>query len=125
MNYGTVVKLVPDRGFGFIRTDRGQDIYFHAKEVEDNRFDFIQIEQPVMFELVPRNPDAPVAEKPRAAKVKVLDRMPGGILPRPEQKIAPRHHPRALQRKPTWRTGGTGGASEAPSNPGDDSSSPE
>ncbi len=124
MDYGTVVKLVPDRGFGFIRNDRGRDIYFHAKEVEDNRFEFIELEQPVMFELEPRDPDAPVAAKPRAAKVRVLDRMPGGILPRPEQKIAPKHHPRARQRKPSWRTGAKADGTEpAAGDEGDGSSS--
>lgn len=123
MNYGTVVKLVPDRGFGFIRSDRGRDIYFHAQQVEDNRYDFIELEQPVMYELEPRDPDAPIAAKPRASIVRVLDRMPGGILPRPEQKIAPKHHPRALQRKPTWRSGNKAGGAAEEGNSGDEGAS--
>ena len=109
MLYGTVRKLVPERGFGFILPDRGPDIYFHASSVEEGKFDFIQPDQAVMYELVPRDREAKVEEKPRAAKVKLIDRIPGGILPAPTQALAPKHHPRSRQRKPTWRGPTAGG----------------
>ena len=40
---------------------------------------------------------------PRAAKLQLIDRMPGGILSQPPQELAPRHHPKARQRKATWK----------------------
>ena len=33
MTTGTIVRLVRDRGFGFIRTEDGQEIFFHASGV--------------------------------------------------------------------------------------------
>jgi hypothetical protein len=58
-----------------------------------------------MFEFVKRKRgEAPAEDKgPRAALVKMIDRLPGGTLPRPTQDIAPRHHPKARQRKATWK----------------------
>ena len=34
MATGSIVRLVRDRGFGFIRTDNGQEVFFHATGVE-------------------------------------------------------------------------------------------
>ena len=33
MRSGSIVRLVRDRGFGFIRTDDGQEVFFHASGV--------------------------------------------------------------------------------------------
>ncbi|MBI3970353.1 MAG: cold shock domain-containing protein [Chloroflexi bacterium] len=33
MRTGSIVRLVRDRGFGFIRTDNGQEVFFHATGV--------------------------------------------------------------------------------------------
>jgi CspA family cold shock protein len=33
MRTGSIVRLVRDRGFGFIRTDDGQEVFFHATGV--------------------------------------------------------------------------------------------
>ena len=30
MNTGTIVRLIRDRGFGFIRMENGEEIFFHA-----------------------------------------------------------------------------------------------
>ncbi|HUE70988.1 MAG TPA: hypothetical protein VMP01_08870 [Pirellulaceae bacterium] len=56
-----------------------------------------------MFELAPKNADAEPGQGRRAKIVKLIDKLPGGILPRPTQDLAPRHHPKSRQRKPTWR----------------------
>jgi hypothetical protein len=65
----------------------------------------IRPDQPVMFELAKREASAkPVDRKgPRAAAVKLIDQMPGGVLPQPPQSMAPRHHPKAKRRKATWK----------------------
>ncbi len=103
MLYGTVKKIAADRGFGFIGQEGRLDVYFHATVVEEGKFDNIQPDQPVMFELEKRDRESTEPYKPRAAKVKLIDRIPGGVLPRPPQSLAPKHHPKARQSKPKWR----------------------
>jgi hypothetical protein len=58
-----------------------------------------------MFEFAPRDREAEPSERkgPRAAKIKLIDKIPGGTLPPPPQELAPRHHPKARQRKATWK----------------------
>jgi CspA family cold shock protein len=36
MATGSIVRLVRDRGFGFIRMDNGQEVFFHATGVTGN-----------------------------------------------------------------------------------------
>ncbi len=51
MATGTVVRLVRDRGFGFIRTEtEGEEIFFHATSVADGRFDSMVEGQQVEYE---------------------------------------------------------------------------
>jgi len=104
MFYGTIKRIEPNRGFGFIATE-GRDVYFHATEIGDEIFRRLQLDQPVAFEYAPRERDEKREEKkgPRAAKLTLIDRIPGGVLPRTPQELAPRHHPRARQRKATWK----------------------
>jgi CspA family cold shock protein len=39
---GKIKKIVSDRGFGFIETDRGTDLFFHHSEVKEGSFDHLQ-----------------------------------------------------------------------------------
>jgi cold shock CspA family protein len=116
MFYG-VVRKISDRGFGFIGQDGGPDVYFHASTLQEGEFARIRPDQPVMFELEKRaKADKPIkAQGPRAAVVKLIDRMPGGILPPAPVEMAPRHHPKSKRRKATWkrRIDVTGQQSEA------------
>ncbi len=50
MATGSIVRIVRDRGFGFIRTDDGQEIFFHATSVPAGNFDALQEGQQVTFE---------------------------------------------------------------------------
>jgi len=50
MATGTIVRLVRDRGFGFIRTEDGQEIFFHATGVTAGNYDALQEGQTVTFE---------------------------------------------------------------------------
>jgi cold shock CspA family protein len=104
MFYGTIKRLDPDRGFGFIQTE-GRDVYFHAVDIGDEIFRRLQPDQPVSFEYAPRerNIEPEQRKGPRAIKLTPLDRMPGGIMQRDPQELAPRHHPKARQRKATWK----------------------
>ena len=104
MFYGTIKSISP-RGFGFIEHEGGQDVYFHAAEIGDETFQQLRLFQPVTFEFAKRKRDEKPTEKkgPRAASMKLIDRMPGGLLPRTPQELAPKHHPKARQRKATWK----------------------
>jgi cold shock CspA family protein len=104
MFYGTIKQIFSERGFGFIGTE-GKDVYFHAAEIGDDVFKRLKPEQPVVFEYAPRDRDAEPGEQkgPRAGKLKLIDRIPGGKLEQDPQHLAPRHHPRAKQRKATWK----------------------
>ena len=104
MLYGTIKKLDADRGYGFIGQEGRLDVWFHATVVEEGKFDNIQPDQPVMFELEKRDRESTEPYKPRATKVKLIDRIPGGVLPSyTPQALAPKHHPKARQSKPKWR----------------------
>jgi cold shock protein len=51
VNTGTIVRLVRDRGFGFIRTESGTEIFFHASGVTGNTpYDNLSEGQRVTFE---------------------------------------------------------------------------
>jgi len=50
MATGSIVRIVRDRGFGFIRTDDGQEVFFHATGVPASNFDALQEGQTVTFE---------------------------------------------------------------------------
>lgn len=105
MFYGIIKSIAPERGFGFIGHEGGQDVYFHAAEVGDEVFRQLRLNQPVMFEFAKRKPEEKLSERkgPRAGKLKLIERMPGGIMGPLPQKLAPRHHPKAKQRKATWK----------------------
>src|SRR5205814_9004208 len=67
---GTIKKLVGDRGFGFIQTEDGSDIFFHRSHVEGDAFDNLREGQSVTHEkgLDPRR-GKPHAENITAASV--------------------------------------------------------
>ena len=50
MPTGTIVRLVRDRGFGFIRAENGQEIFFHATGVTGSTpYDNLQEGQQVSY----------------------------------------------------------------------------
>jgi cold shock protein len=59
---GVVKKIVADRGFGFIRTDTGQDVFFHRSQLEAGTdMDDLQEGATVAFELRADSPKGPRA----------------------------------------------------------------
>jgi len=58
---GTIKKLVSDRGFGFISTGQGKDVFFHGSGLVDATFDELEVGQTVSFE---------VEDSPRGARAK-------------------------------------------------------
>ena len=51
MNQGTIVRIVRDRGFGFIRMDNGQEVFFHATGMDSFPFDNLSEGQNVTFDI--------------------------------------------------------------------------
>jgi CspA family cold shock protein len=67
MATGTVKKVVPDRGFGFITADDGKEYFFHRSAVQSSlEFDRLVGGEAVEFE-VEESPKGPRATGVRAA----------------------------------------------------------
>jgi len=69
MASGTIVRIVMDRGFGFIKPDDGEaDIFFHHSSLPEGGFDALQEGQTVEFE-TGRDPKS---DRARATNVRPL-----------------------------------------------------
>jgi len=67
MTAGTVKKVVPDRGFGFITAENGKEYFFHRNElVPPLDFDDLQGGERVVFE-IRASPKGPRAAQVRSA----------------------------------------------------------
>ena len=51
MAHGSIKKIVQDRGFGFIRPERGPDVFFHCSTVQGGAFESLAEGQEVDYEL--------------------------------------------------------------------------
>ncbi len=51
MPKGTIRKLVKDRGFGFIKTEQEEDLFFHSTGLQGGNFDSLEEGQQVEFEV--------------------------------------------------------------------------
>ncbi len=49
MAKGTIIKIM-DRGFGFIKAEQGEDLFFHSNDVEGVEFNSLNEGQEVEFE---------------------------------------------------------------------------
>jgi CspA family cold shock protein len=50
MATGSIVRLVRDRGFGFIKADNGNDIFFHSSGVTTGMYDDLREDQQVTYD---------------------------------------------------------------------------
>lgn len=62
---GAIAKVLPDRGFGFIRADDGQDFFFDADEFREGALASLDRGDRVRFEL---------AESPRGPRARDVER---------------------------------------------------
>jgi CspA family cold shock protein len=67
MPVGKIKKLVQDKGFGFIQTESGEDIFFHHSTVADHRFDELTEGQQVEYTV--EQGQSQKGKGPRAATV--------------------------------------------------------
>ena len=61
MAEGTIKRLVVDRGFGFITTDSGEDLFFHKSNVQNATFESLRERQRVTY-TEGHGPKGPLAE---------------------------------------------------------------
>ncbi len=67
MASGKIKKLVQDKGFGFIQTDNGEDVFFHHSSVADKGFDDLTEGQKVEYTI--EQGQSTKGKGPRAASV--------------------------------------------------------
>ncbi len=67
MASGKIKKLVADKGFGFIQTDNGEDVFFHHSSVADQGFDDLTEGQKVEYTI--EQGQSPKGKGPRAGSV--------------------------------------------------------
>ena len=48
---GTIKRVIRDRGFGFIRSADGQEIFFHRSSLQELNFDSLKEGESVEFEM--------------------------------------------------------------------------
>ncbi|HET9176795.1 MAG TPA: cold shock domain-containing protein [Terriglobia bacterium] len=64
---GTIKRVVRDRGFGFIRSAEGREVFFHRSSLQGLNFDTLKEGDTVEFEIE----DGP--KGPRAASVRAAE----------------------------------------------------
>ena len=69
MPTGTIKRVFKDRGFGFIRTPDGQEIFFHRSGLRSTRFESIAEGDAVEFEVESTSSACPIAPLAKAACV--------------------------------------------------------
>ncbi len=75
MAKGTIARLM-DRGFGFIKTEEGGDLFFHRNELEAVEFNNLSEGQEVEFEKGQGRDGRPAAVKVRLTEAEVKEGLP-------------------------------------------------
>jgi cold shock protein len=68
MAQGPIVRIIRDRGFAFVRTDDGSEIFMHHSTLPNGVFDSLQENQEVAFDIE----NDPRGRGQRAVNVSVL-----------------------------------------------------
>jgi len=72
MAKGTIKRLM-DRGFGFIKTEEGKELFFHRNEIEGVEFTSLREGQEVEFDMGQDSKGRPQAVKVRLAETQASD----------------------------------------------------
>ena len=78
MPKGTIRRLIRDRGFGFIKTEQEEDLFFHRNNLEGVEFNSLNEGQEVEFEKGQGRGGRPAAVKVRLAHPEGDDSGDGG-----------------------------------------------
>jgi cold shock CspA family protein len=71
--HGTVARLVPEQGFGFIRTDANEEYFFHLSALRKSDFETLAPGSRVEFTVKPHEHGDRADEHPRAVNVHLED----------------------------------------------------
>ena len=70
MPKGTIRRLITDRGFGFIRTERGEDLFFHRNQLQRVDYNSLREGQQVEYAVEEGRNGRPTAVGVRLAQPK-------------------------------------------------------
>ena len=70
MPKGTIKRLITDKGFGFIKIEQGEDLFFHRNELQGVDYDSLGEGQEVEFEVGRGRSGRSQAVKVRLAQAK-------------------------------------------------------
>jgi cold shock CspA family protein len=48
---GQIIRLIRERGFGFLRSETGQEVFFHRTELRDTSFDALRGDEQVEYDM--------------------------------------------------------------------------
>ncbi|MFC1861468.1 cold-shock protein [Chloroflexota bacterium] len=72
---GTIRRLM-DRGYGFIKTEQGEDLFFHSNDLDGAEFNSLREGQEVEFEKGQGRDGRPRAVKVRLTKAEIKEELP-------------------------------------------------
>jgi CspA family cold shock protein len=75
MPKGTIRQVI-DRGFGFIKTEEGKELFFHRNEIEGVEFSSLKTGQEVEFEIGQDKKGRPQAVKVRLTETQSPEPLP-------------------------------------------------
>ena len=75
MPKGTI-RLLMDRGYGFIKAEDGKDLFFHRNEIDGVEFSSLKVGQEVEFELGQDKKGRPQALKVKLTEIKTPESPP-------------------------------------------------
>jgi CspA family cold shock protein len=78
MPKGTITRLIIDRGFGFIRTEQGEDLFFHRNDLEGVNYNSLREGQQVEFQ-VAEGPDSSSAVRVRLIETQAPEPPPSRL----------------------------------------------
>ena len=70
MARGPIIRIIRDRGFGFVRTENGSEIFFHHSTLPPGVFDMLQEGHEIEFDVE----NDPRGRGQRAANVRLAER---------------------------------------------------
>ena len=78
MPKGTIRQVI-DRGFGFIKTEEGKELFFHRNEIEGLEFSSLKVGQEVEFEIGQDKKGRPQAVKVRLTETQAPEPPPSQL----------------------------------------------
>ncbi len=117
MRIGQIITLVPDRKFGFIRTEHFRDdVFFHYSTLKELETRHLMVGMDVEFEI-----DELLRINKQQLEAIVVQLPSRPLFYKLEEDFIPEfraaHHPKARRRKPTWKDRADTAATEESSKP--------